>query len=392
MVDDVPEPANPLPDGRPRREGPTIDLQATEIASDAKSDATSGTAGDGHSEPRSEPGAGDAPSRATPAPVSRWATALVSGLVAALLVIGLGWVLGWFLMSAPSAPPQIDAAAIDSLSARIAAIESKITHPSPSAPDPAAAARIDAAEKSLAALRSDLTGLRAQTEQLAANFAAVKAAPGETAPPPDLAAINERIAGLERTLSANSAALAQQAAKSADAKPADDVALRRVVTAGLLDISVRQGDPYVAALAAAKSLAANPDALKPLDGFAKSGVPGANALSRELLMLIPKLSPPQDAATGSGMVERLEAGASRLVRIERTDAVGNDRGAIVARATAAALRNDAAEARRELKTLAAADRAAAQAWIDKSDARDAALAASRQFATDAMAELTRPGQ
>ena len=38
----------------------------------------------------------------------------------------------------------------------------------------------------------------------------------------------------------------------------------RVVAASLLDISVRQGDPYVAALAAAKSLTADADALKPL--------------------------------------------------------------------------------------------------------------------------------
>jgi hypothetical protein len=70
--------------------------------------------------------------------------------------------------------------------------------------------------------------------------------------------------------------------------------------------------------------------------------------------------------------------------------VGNDRGAIVARVTAAALRNDYAEARRELNMLAPADRAAAQPWIDKADARDAALATSRQFATAAMAVLAKP--
>jgi hypothetical protein len=117
-------------------------------------------------------------------------------------------------------------------------------------------------------------------------------------------------------------------------------------------------------------------------------------LNRELLAVLPKLSPAQEnATTGSGIVDRLQAGAARLVRIERTEAVaGNDRGAIVARVTAAALRNDIAEARRELKTLAPADRAAAQAWIDKADARDAALAASRQFAADAMAALSKPAQ
>jgi hypothetical protein len=171
------------------------------------------------------------------------------------------------------------------------------------------------------------------------------------------------------------------------------VPLRRVVAASVLDVSVRQGESYVAALAAAKSLAENADALKPLDDFAVTGVPSAASLSRELLTLVPKLSPaPENATGGSGIVDRLQAGAAKLVRIERNDGVGNDRGAVVARVTAAALRNDFAEARRELKTLAPADRAAAQGWLDKADARDAALAASRQFASEAMAALAKPGQ
>jgi hypothetical protein len=117
-------------------------------------------------------------------------------------------------------------------------------------------------------------------------------------------------------------------------------------------------------------------------------------LSRELLALVPKLQPAshEAAASGAGVIERLQAGAAKLVKIERTDASGNDRGAVVARVTAAALRNDFAEARRELNTLSPADRAPAQAWLDKVDARDAALAASRQFADSTMAALAKSGQ
>jgi hypothetical protein len=170
--------------------------------------------------------------------------------------------------------------------------------------------------------------------------------------------------------------------------------LRRVVAAFVLDASVRSGEPYATALAAAKPLAANAEALRPLEAFAAAGLPGADALSRELLSLLSKLSPAQETSTtGSGIVDRLQAGAARLVRIERSDAVaGSDRGAIVARATAAAQRNDIAEARRELKTLAPADRAAVQPWIGKVDSRDAALAASRQFATETMGAFTKPAQ
>jgi hypothetical protein len=205
----------------------------------------------------------------------------------------------------------------------------------------------------------------------------------------DLSAINERIDQVEHAIRAQTAEVAQESAK-----PADDVPLRRIVAAALLDVSVRHGDPYPTALAAAKSLADNADALKPLDGFAASGVPSANALARELLTLVPKLSPPvpENSTTGSGIVDRLQAGAAKLVRIQRTDTSGNDRGAVVARVTAAALHNDLAGARRELDTLAPADRAAAQGWLDKADARDAALAASRQFATEAMAALAKVRQ
>jgi hypothetical protein len=137
-------------------------------------------------------------------------------------------------------------------------------------------------------------------------------------------------------------------------------------------------------------------ALNSLESFASAGVPTSASLSRELLTLVPKLSPPllvsDTEPAGEGLMDRLKAGASNLVRIERTDAIGSDRGAVVARVTAAALRNDSNEARRELKTLPAADRAAAQSWIDKADARDAALAASRQFEADAMAALAKPAQ
>jgi hypothetical protein len=109
---------------------------------------------------------------------------------------------------------------------------------------------------------------------------------------------------------------------------------------------------------------------------------------------VPKFStvPTEAAPSGSGIIDRLQAGAAKLVQIERTDAVGNDRSAVVARATAAALRNDIAEARRELATLSAADRAPAQAWLDKAAARDAALTASRRFADSAMAALGNSGQ
>ncbi|WP_108520201.1 COG4223 family protein [Bradyrhizobium algeriense] len=403
MVDDRPEDTGSLSgEGRPKREPPTIDLEATEVSSETKG------SGEAPPEPAAEPtpevaaaSTAEPPVAELPSrPVSPWIVAPVAGAAAAALVIGVGWMLGWPAIQPASAPSaaQINTAAIDGLTTRIAGLESKAGKP---VADPAAAARAEALEKTVAALRTELAATRAQGEKLASAINDVKSAPrGDGTVSPDLSGIDQRIAKIESQMRTQGAELAQQGSKladtKADAKPADDMPLRRLVSAALLDVLVRIGDPYPAALAATKALAPNPDALKPLDQFAEKGVPNAGRLSSELLALVPKLLPAAQQSnattTGTGIVERLQAGAAKLVKIERTDTAGNDRGAVVARITAAALRNDFNEARRELKTLEPADRAAAQSWIERADARDAALAASRQFATDAMAALAKPAQ
>jgi hypothetical protein len=377
MVEDKPEDIEPSPDaGRAKRAPPTIDLEASEVSAEV-------AGSEGAESKRSTHG--------------RWRTAIfssamiaaVSGACAAALVLGLAWLLGWpgdIAASKGPGAPAVSAAAVDDLTARIASLESKTSKPA-STPDPAAAARFDGLEKSVGALRAEVAGLREQSEKLVSAVNEAKTATSESRAPPQLSDINERIVALERTMRAQSAVIAQE-----NAKPGDDVPLRRIVAAALLDVLVRTGDPYPTALATAKSLAPNPDALKPLEGFAATGMPSAAVLSRDLLNLMPKLSPPlpENSPTGTGLIDRLQAGAAKLVRIERTDAVGSERGNVVARITAAALRNDYNEARRELKTLAQADRAPAQGWIEKADARDAALAASREFAAEAMRALARP--
>jgi hypothetical protein len=314
------------------------------------------------------------------AAISPWVIAPISGAVAAALVIGVGWMLGWPPVR-PAEAPQANASTVDALAGRVGGLEARLAKPMA---DPAEVAHIAALEKSLASLR-------ATSEKLAAQMDSVKSAPGEAgAPAVDLSAITERLNALESAGHGEAEGAKAEGAKAEVAK-ADDVPLRRVVMASLLDLSVRQGDPFEATLAAAKTLVPDETALKPLEGFASTGVPTAAHLSRELLTLVPKLSPsaPENAAA-SNLVDRLQYGAQKLVRIQRSDAAGTDRGAIVARVTAAALHNDFNEARRELNTLDPADRAPAQSWIDKADARDAALAASHQFAVDAMAAFAKP--
>jgi len=411
MADDVREDAGPAPDtGKVKRAPPTIDLEATKVSEAASPESKPADAAT-QPEPQApgEP-SGEAPKEAPKAaasappsaPVSPWVIAPFSGAAAAALVIAVGWLLGWPAVQAPPAAPQVTHAAFDDLSRRLAGLESNTARTPPPVTDPAVTARLDTMEKSLAGLRGDLATLRTQSDKLAAAFESAKHAPPASgagaAPTVDLSAINKRIDQVEQATRAQAAAIAQadkqaSAAKDASAKAQDDLPLRRLVAAALLDVAVRHGDGYANALAAAKALAPDPGALKPLAAFADEGIPKPPVLCRELLALVPKLSPqPANATTGSGIIDRLQAGASKLVRVERTDASGNDRSAVVARVTAAALRIDLADARRELNSLDAADRAPAQGWLDRVSARDAALAASRQFAEDSMAALAKAAQ
>jgi hypothetical protein len=416
MVEDRPEDTAELPDsGRVRRAPPTIDLEATEVSDRprevAGEEPSTTEAGapkpeepaseeepepqQGESEPAkpaSEPSASE--SQPPQKPISPWVIAPFSGAVAAALVIGVGWMLGWPQVQPASTPqPQAPQTALSELSSRVASLEAKVNRPP--APD-AGAARVANLEKTVASLRDQLKGLQTQSDKLAGQIgSAASAAPAgpannDSSATVDLSGINARLDQLERAARAASAAAAQTSAKV----KADDTPLRLAVVATVLDLSVRQGEPFKAALDSAKSLAPDAGTLKPLDGFAASGVPTSAALSRELLAIIPKLSKPakENEPANASLVDRLKVGAASLVRIERTDGVGNDRGAIVARATTAALHNDANGARRELNSLPSEDRAAAQAWIDKVDARDAALSASHQFAADALAALARPAQ
>ena len=370
MDDNRPDDAPPPDSGRPKRAPPTIDLEASDVTA-----------------PAADAGSAKPTGRfawLSSVAIPPFVVAAISGAIAAVLVMAVVWAAGW--PSEPTRPiAEINTGAIDALSSRVSELEGRSSKPA--APDPA---RLDALEKSLAGLRTDAAGARARSEKLAAELDAVKSSPpgsAGTAASPDLTAIESRLAEVERTSRAEHDSIAQAASQ-----PADDTALRRLVVASMLEISVRQGEPFTQALKTAKTLVSDPQMFKPLESFASSGVPNPASLCRELLTLVPKLEPPSpaNATTGTGVLEHLKAGAAKLVRIERTDAAGTGRGAIVARVTTAALRNDVSEARRELNTLDPADRAPAQGWLDKVGERDAALAASRKFALDAMAALAKP--
>ena len=90
------------------------------------------------------------------------------------------------------------------------------------------------------------------------------------------------------------------------------------------------------------------------------------------------------------LLDRLQQSALKVARIRRVD--DDELASIVARAKSAAKRGDLAAARREVEPLSGAARAPLASWIEKVDAREAAIAASRQFASGAIAAQPNPEQ
>ncbi len=421
MDNDTPRPGSPPPRSRP---GPTIDLEATEVA---REDAGSRAGGAQSAKPNAGRHRGlfgfELLSARRP-PDLPWPL-IASGIGGAALMLML--VLFASLVSgrdreaqalaarlsdaeqklselaARPLPASVNPRTVEEFGTRLARVEASLAAPrAPAATNPPLANRIATLEGALKSLdeaigvvgrRSDDIGSiardarqRAEAANTAVADLARKGVPGAAAPAADGAidALGNRIAALERSTKALEAELAKRAAGDAP-----DRSARRATVADLLKSAVERGDPFATELAAAKSLAADPKILSPLEPFAATGVPTATALAREFSGLAPALAKAAgEPARDGSFLEKLQSNAGKLVRIRPVDEVpGDDPSATIARAQARAKQDDFAAALAALGKLPAAARAPAQAWIAKVEARNAAVAASRQFAADAIAAL-----
>ena len=123
--------------------------------------------------------------------------------------------------------------------------------------------------------------------------------------------------------------------------------------------------------------------------MAASGLPAPAALAQTLSKLTPAmLEAAVPPGHEGGVLDRLEAGAARLVRIRRIDDTqGDDPAAMIARADAKATRGDIAGALAEIDKLPDKVRAPASGWVSTARARLAALDAARQISTHALQAL-----
>jgi hypothetical protein len=422
-------------DDKAGRRPPTIELAATEVTSAAEqAAAATDTAG------AAEQQAASSETPASPPP-RRFTPYVASALGGAALMAGVAAVL-WFAGVIPSR----EAAPVATAASPTVAANSSINPPSSSPPAPPATsssspppspaaqnnaatadvtARLDKIERTVQAQRNDpalgnrVAELAAQTKSLADNLAALtrrvddlaatsqsagkqadtalnaaeaaksasEAAGKDQLRRDDIAPLAARIMALESAVKGLAAATAPLAAAGAN-----DRSARLTVAAEALRAAVESGAPYQSELNAVRALGVDQNATTALEPFAASGVPSAAALSRELGSLVPALQDASEPRSGDAtFLDRLKTNAQKLVRVTPLNAPpGNDPQTVVDRIRLDATHADIAAARAGLNALPDAAKPLAEAWSKKADARDAAVAASRKIAADALAALAQP--
>jgi len=269
-------------------------------------------------------------------------------------------------------------------------------------PDPALVSRLASVEATTKSLGDSLNTLTSRVDQVAtaaqgaqaqAKSAADVADAAKTSAQggiarSDLDALTSRIAALESTVKSLSDSVSHQTAGGG----ADDGAARLIAVAEALRTAVERGTPFQAELAAVKSLGADQTTLTPLEPFAASGVPSAAALARELATLAPALTEAvEPKQTQSTFLDRIEVNAQRLVRSTPLDApAGDDPGSVAMRISFNASHGDIDAALTDIAKLPDAAKSIAASWVQKAQARNAAIAASLKLTADALAALSKP--
>lgn len=387
MADEKPD----TPNQRRRRPAPTIDLSATEVSAEPPSSQTADKTETKEELPPS------APSRGNRLAVLALLGGALAGAAAVLTVL---WINGSLQpdgsksadnltariatletqLKAPAKPA--DNSAVADLTARLGKLEQAATKPSTGSPDPLVGERLTAVETAMKALGVTLTALNRRAEESAAASSAAR----ERA---------DAAAKTAETLQAKLDAIEQSTKVTQDkvATGGSDTAARKALAAIALRDAVTRGAPYAAELTIAKQLGANAQIVAALDPFAASGVPAEATLSRDLSALLPSMidAAGADATKAGGFIDRLQANASRLVRVHPVDApTGDDVSAVLARIEVKVARSDLAGIEAELDKLPAKVRTLADAWRKKFATRNAAIAASRKLAADSAAALGSP--
>jgi hypothetical protein len=395
------------PDGRPRRQPPTIDVTAVKISPEGSAAAPGPNGGDAKMAQSIKQNG-----------MSRWPTRLaVIGSIGVVVAVVAGALWIYFAPDRPEGQ-QRDAVAhaavkLDDVEARLATLESALkAAPAQAAPDASLANRIGALEAAVTPLVARVAELEGRVRD---NTAAARNA-GERA---DTAAgllgelkksgaeqnlqaqhehstlegFADRLKALETQLATLKAAQDEfDSAVHAPAVAAPDTSVRVAVIAAALRAAVERGNPFTAELAAARALGLDEKALATLEPFAVTGVPSLSELFRDLSASVPELlrvSAP--ASHDGGYLDRLQASATKMLNIRPAgDMPGDDPANVIGRIELKMVRQDVAGVAAELDKLPVPAKELAQPWRNKALARQAAVESTRRIATASFAKLGEP--
>jgi hypothetical protein len=295
-------------------------------------------------------------------------------------------------------PPGTDASTLNDLAGRVTKLETAIANLPTSPSDPAFANRIAGLEGQLKALSETVGILGRRNDE--AGAAARDAKQRAEATAAALAELTQKLNrpvergefdSLTNQLTAVERAVKTLEAEAAKRPPSNDSNGRLAIAATVLNTAVERGGPFVAELAAVKSLGGDPKLTGELDAFAGAGVPSTAMLARELLLIIPALRESVGVTNhGGSFLEKLQASAEKLVRVRPLEAAsGGDSTAILERIEFRASQGDVAGALAELANLPPAARAPAEAWIKRAQTRANAVESSRRIEANALASLSK---
>lgn len=376
---------------RRKRPAPTIDLTATDVsASSPEYEAQA-------AEPARDEHPSEAAESAAESPASNgakqrnWVAArqmffagLGGAAIVALAFFGV-WLAG-FVPARHASPADAATASVAALNERLAKIESVAKTP---ASDPGISERLSAADNAVKSLGIALAALNKRGDEVAARADAADKAITE---------LRDSVQGLSRNTSASLSPADIEAfqkrlttLEQAVRSTTGDKAARLALTAGALRDAVIRGVPFNAELEEAQALGADEKHLAPLAPFAASGVPSAAALAQELRVSIPALAKASGGqAPGADFLDRLQANASKLVRIRPLGTpAGDDPSAVLARIEVESTQGDIDGTLADLGKLDASTRALVRDWTAKAQSRQAAITAARQFAADTMHALAK---
>ena len=392
------------PNGRPRRQPPTIEVKAVEVSLDGKRAAAAGS-----SVIESLTGLARSLKRILTTLSSVKFGVISSVCVIAVVAAGAFWI---YLTPDSVDEPKRNVATRevkpDDVIGRGADPETIPEASSPTAPGADLANRVAALEAMLAPLpdrmaeldrnvRDNATAARIAGERAAGLFDKMKLSGDEQISlQQQERSTLENLADRLKLLESREVALQrkqEELDRVANAMVAPDKTIRLVIIAAALRSAVERSDPFTVELATARSLGLDEKTLAPLEPFAATGVPTQNELLRGLSALVPellRLSAPPDR--DRSYLERLQASAIKMMNIRPLrDEPGDDPSTVIGRIEFKIMQQDLAGVVSELDKLPAPAKGLAQPWRAKAMTRHNAIESTRLIATASLAKLGEPG-